>query len=391
MGSFPRIAIALTALICLAAPAAATARVPQGFIGVMGDGPLAEPPFDPAPEMDGMVAGGVESLRLVVHWTDAQPYRDLASVPEAERSRFRDVGGTPTDFARYDRLVGAAAARGIRLLVVVTTAPAWGAKYPGDFASPPASPSQYAAFVRAVVARYGSRGAFWRENPSVPRRPIRRWQLWNEPNLRSSWTDARWAAPYVSLLRAGRRAVEAADPRSRVVLAGLPNVSWRDLGAIYRVRGSRRLFDEVAIHPYTRDVSGVLTVLRNVRRVMNRNGDRRKRIAVTEFGWPSAEGKADGFGIETTEAGQARRAAQALRALARQRERLRLSSVFWHNWIGREGTSESIWPYSGLRRQEPDGTVVSKPALRSFRAAALRLEGCRRKASVATRCAVRRR
>jgi hypothetical protein len=238
-----------------------------------------------------------------------------------------------------------------------------------------------------LVARYGPSGSFWAENPALPRRPIRAWQLWNEPNLRTSWSDRDWPAPYVALLRAGRAAIRDADPGARIVLAGLANYSWRSLAAIYRVRGSRRLFDQVAIHPYTREVTGLTTILRRVRRVMASNGDRRKRILVTEFGWPSAKGKAKGFGIETTERGQARKATAALTLLARERKRLRLSGVFWHNWIGTDRGSDSIWPYSGLRHFESAGAIASKPALSAFRRTALRLEDCRRKAPTAGRCA----
>jgi hypothetical protein len=366
-------ALAVVLLSTVAGTAAASARVPFGFVGVMADGPIAEPGFDPAAETPTMVASGVESIRAVIHWVDAQPERDR-----------------PPTFDRSDPLVRAAALRGIRVLPVLTTAPGWAAKHRDDFASPPAGTAEYARFARAAVERYGPRGSFWAENPTVPRRPIRAWQVWNEPNLRTSWTDRRWTAPYVALLRAARASIRSADPRARIVLAGLANYSWRSLAAIYRVPGARRLFDAVAIHPYTREVSGIGTILRRARRAMDRHGDRRKRLLVTEFGWPSAKGKAKGFGIETTERGQARRAAAALSLLARERRRLGLAAIYWHDWINTDRGPGSIWAYSGLRRTETDGSVSSKPALRSFRRAALRLEDCRRKGSLATRCVSRR-
>jgi hypothetical protein len=223
----------------------------------------------------------------------------------------------------------------------------------------------------------------------LPRRPIRDWQIWNEPNLRSSWSEAGWPAPYVTLLRAARKSIRAVDPRARIVLAGLANYSWRSLAAIYRVRGSRALFDQVAIHPYTREVASLVTIVERVRHVMRRNGDGRKPALVTEFSWPSAKGKAQGFGIETTERGQALRVRRSLELLARERRRLRLASVYYYTWIGREASADSIFDYSGLRRLGADGRAVAKPAQRAFRGAALRLEGCARKGAVATRCARR--
>ena len=369
-------------LTCLPAAATAAQRVPFGFVGVVADGPVAEPGADSSAELGAMVASGVESVRLVFHWADAQPYPRIDDVPAVDRPRFRDTPGAPTDFSRFDALVAGAAQRGLRVLPVVTTAPGWAAK-------PPSDPADYARFARALVDRYGPRGSLWSERPDLPRRPVRSWQIWNEPNLRASWVEPNWVRPYLAVLRAARREIRAADPGAQTVLAGLPNLSWRSLAAIYRVPGARRLFDAVAIHPYTRQVSGLRTIARLVRGVMRRNGDARKPLTITEFGWPSAKGKAVGFGIETTERGQADRVRRALALLARIRRPLGISSVYWYTWTAREQGSDSIFPYSALRRRESDGSVTAKPALRTFRTTALKLEACRVKAALATRCARR--
>jgi len=392
-GRFAALALAVSVVFAIAATPAVAAkqqsRVPFGFVGVVADGPIAEPGADPSAELGAMVASGVESVRLVFHWSDAQPYRRLEDVPAADRPRFRDTAGAPTDFSRFDVLVAGAASRGLRVLPVLTTAPGWAAKPPGGFASPPSDPADYARFARALVDRYGPRGSLWAERPDLPRRPIRTWQIWNEPNLRASWSESDWVRPYLALLGAARREIRAVDPGARTMLSGFANLSWRSLAAVYRVPGARRLFDEVAIHPYTRQVAGLRTILRLVRGVMRRNGDARKPISVTEFGWPSAKGKAVGFGIETSERGQADRVRRALLLLARIRRELGIAGVYWYTWTAREQGSESIFPYSALRRREPSGTVTPKPALRAFRTTALKLEGCHVKAAVATRCARR--
>jgi hypothetical protein len=295
----------------------------------------------------------------------------------------------PTTFSRFDPVVAAAAVRGLALLPTVTTAPAWAAKRPGVFGSPPRGTARYARFLSALVGRYGPHGRFWAENPTLPRRPIRKWQLWNEPNLRYSWTERRWAPGYVKLLRAGRAAVKGADPGARIVLAGLANVSWDDLERVYRVRGSRSLFDEVAIHPYTKPPEGVIAILERVRAVMARHGDRRKPVTVTEFGWPSSRGKVKGIGVSTDRRGQAARLGKALRLLARHRRRLRLTSAYYYTWVTNDRPNSSIFFFAGLRHRLRSGKIVPKPAFRVFRRTALRLEGCRVKSSVATRCARR--
>lgn len=387
-----RLALALLVLVLATAcvEPAADARVPFGFAGMMIDGPMNAPGYDPSAELDTMVASGVESVRFAFHWVDGQPYRSLADVPADQRARFREIDGVPTTFDRYDPVVAGAARRGLRLLPTVTTTPPWAARHPSKFGSPPRSDATYARFVAALARRYGPGGDFWAENPTLPRRPIRAWQLWNEPNLRWSWTDRRWAAPYVRLLRAGRAAIRRVDPGARIVLAGLPNVSWRDLERIYRVRGARRLFDEVAIHPYTAPPDGVLTILERVRATMRRFGDARKPIAVTEFGWPSSKGKVKGVGVSTDRRGQAARLRRALPLLARNRKRLRLTSVYYYTWVTDDRPNSSIFFFAGLRHRLPSGRIVPKPAFHVFRTTALRLERCRVKSSVATRCARRR-
>jgi hypothetical protein len=386
-----RLALAIlvaTLATSFAAPQA-IARVPFGFAGVMIDGPMNAPGYDPADEMDTMVASGVESVRFAFHWIDGQPYRDFAQVPQAQRAEFVAVDGVPTTFSRYDPMVAAAATRGLTFLANVTTAPGWASKRPGVFGSPPKGTAAYARFVGALVRRYGPNGDFWAENPALPRRPIRSWQLWNEPNLRYSWTERNWAPGYVKLLRAGRTAVKRADPGARIVLAGLANVSWNDLERIYRVRGARRLFDEVAIHPYTKPPEGVIEILGRVRTVMASYGDRRKPVTVTEFGWPSSKGKVKGIGVSTDRPGQAARLRKALPLLARHRKRLRLTSVYYYTWVTNDRPNDSIFFFAGLRHRLPSGEIVPKPAFHVYRRTALRLEGCRVKASVATRCARR--
>jgi len=383
------LAILVAAVATTSAAPQAIARVPFGFAGVMIDGPMNAPGYDPADEMDVMVASGVESVRFAFHWVDGQPYRSFAQVPEAQRAEFVNVDGVPTTFARFDPIVAGAAARGLTLLPNVTTAPGWAAKRPGVFGSPPKGTASFSRFVRVLVKRYGPGGRFWAENPTLPRRPIRKWQLWNEPNLRYSWTERKWAPGYVKLLRAGRNAIKTIDPGARIVLAGLANVSWADLEQVYRVRGARRLFDEVAIHPYTKPPEGVITILERVRTTMARYGDRRKPVTVTEFGWPSSKGKVKGIGVSTDRRGQATRLRKALPLLARHRKRLRLTNVYYYTWVTNDRPNSSIFFFAGLRHRLPSGKIVPKPAFRAFRTTALRLEGCRVKASVATRCARR--
>jgi hypothetical protein len=385
-----RLATAASAALILTCVPAATAAeprpVPQSFVGVMADGPLRTPWADSAGEMDRMVSAGVESVRLVADWADAQPYRSFAEVPERERSRFRDEDGVPTDYTVIDADISAAAKRHLTVLPVVYRSPGWAALHPASFTSPPRSGKTYARFVGALARRYGSRGTFWLEHPELPARPVRYWQIWNEPSLVEYWDEQPFARRYVDVLRSARHSLLAADPRARVVLAGLPNFSWEDLARIYRA-GGRGLFDVVAIHPFTATVPGVVTILERARKVMHANGDRRLPLWVTELSWTSARGKARWtYGNETNEAGQARNLSRVYSLLARERRRLRLQRAYWYTWMSVETNPDYPFDYAGLARMGPDGSVVLKPAFGALRRTALRLENCARKSAVADVC-----
>ncbi len=369
--------------------ASAKRSLPGGIIGVMLDGPALAGGVDLDRQLDLAVASGVESLRLSVDWSAAQPYRSFAAVPAAQRAQFANVGGVPTRFGALDRVVGAAAARGLTVLPVVQRTPSWDAQHPQNPASSPRAPAPYAAFLAALVHRYGPRGTFWATHPSLSATPIRMWQIWNEPNFSSYWSEQPFASGYVQLLRAAHAAIKAVDPGAKVVLAGFADVSWQYLGQVYRVPGSRGLFDVVAIHPYTARPAGVIEILTRVRAVMNRFGDARKPLLATEITWPSSEGKAPPqFGVSTTEAQQAQRLQQLLPLLSADRARLGLIGFYWYTWMGDEGPRASpyAFDYAGLLKYA-SGVISAKPALAVFTRWALGTEHCRRKAATALACA----
>jgi hypothetical protein len=214
------------------------------------------------------------------------------------------------------------------------------------------------------------------------------WQIWNEPHFTSYWSVQPFAPGYVQLLAAAHTAIKAADPGAKVVLAGLADFSWRYLAQIYAVHGASQLFDIVALHPYTAQPQGVITIIQRARAVMNAHGDSAKPILATEITWPSSEGKAPPqFGVSTTEAGQAANLAAVVPLLETNRARLGLMGFYWYTWMGDETPRPHAYgfDFAGLLKYV-SGQVTAKPALAVFRRWALKLEGCTRKAS-ATRCA----
>jgi hypothetical protein len=368
------------ALAALPAPAGAAERVPASFFGVVAEPDLlAERALSPAGatlggEVREMSRAGIGGVRASFFWARMQPYRTWADVPEAERGAFTDVGGRPFHFAETDRLAAAAAARRIAVMPVLLFAPAWAQRRPGDFASPPRDPADYAAFATVLAERYGPGGSFWAERPGLAPLPVRDWQLWNEPTMPGFWSDQPFAEHYVALLRAARAALRRVDPRARAVLAGLVYDSPAALRAIYKA-GGRKHFDVAAVHPFTDEVAGVGKLIERARATMAAHGDRRKPLLVTELSWPSAKGKVRfGYGYEQSERGQASRVGEALPYLARRRRELGIERVYWYTWLTRETDRSYPFDYAGLRRLERD-RVVAKPALAAFRRTALRLQG----------------
>jgi hypothetical protein len=325
------------------------------WLGVVADGPLTDPAADREAEWNLLAASGAASVRTAFYWREGQP-----------------AGPGPVDFAPYDRVVLAAARRGLGVVPVVQGTPAWAAVDPFAGSSPPRDLAALAGFLEALVGRYGPQGSLWREHSDVPRQPIRDWQIWNEPNLPLYWSEQPFARAYVDTLRAARTALRRADPRARAVLGGLPNRSWVALRQIYRA-GGRGAFDAVALHPYTGRPRDVVRLVRLARAVMRRSGDRRLPVWITELSWPAALGKVPGApGFLTNNREQAQRLDQAVRRIEDARRRLRIERVYWYTWLSHE-TGQSWFGWSGLRRLRPDGTIVSAPALKVFRAIARRL------------------
>jgi len=341
---------AVIAALCL--PAGAAAGVPRDFFGVMANGPLDAPGFPLDAESAAMRSAGVQTERMEISW-------DLV---EAQKGQY--------DYALTDRKVLAAARAGIDVLALIVRSPGWAAQHPGNPFSAPRDPAAYAAFATTLVARYGPGGALWREHPEVVARPVRAWQVWNEPNLAVYWNEQPFMRGYARLLNAAYAAIKQADRGATVAMAGLANFSWRDLERLFAKGAAKLRFDVAAVHPFSGRPSNAVKIVGLNRQVLDRHGAKSRPIWLTELTWSSAKGKKQKLtqNWETTEAGQALRLRQAYRLFVRARHALRLERIYWYTWLTVDRDSPNSFDYSGLRTQRPDGSVVDKPAARAFRA-----------------------
>src|SRR5919197_439567 len=175
-----RRAVLIALVAALFVPGAAHAGVPRDFFGVMANGPVDEPTFALDAESDAMRRDGVGTERMEIAWDLIEP----------QQGQY--------DFTLPDRKVLAAARAGIDVLALIVRCPGWAARQPGSVFSPPRDPADYAAFAKVLVARYGPGGELWREHPEVTPRPVRAWQVWNEPNISVYWTQQPFMRSYAS-------------------------------------------------------------------------------------------------------------------------------------------------------------------------------------------------
>ena len=175
-------------------------------------------------------------------------------------------------------------------------APMWARAFPRDGGSPPLT-EPYQEFLRATILRYGTGGSFWRENPAVPRRTIRYWQVWNEPHFEGFWdvpAKSPYAYPrgYARLLSASNKTIHRTDRNARTVTAGLFGAAWTRLAELYRSGGVRKGFDVAAVHVYSDKPGNVLETVKRTNATMRRYKDPGNRVWVTETAFPASRGLA---------------------------------------------------------------------------------------------------
>ncbi len=326
---------ALTVTVLFFAVFAASAQaLPSGFWGVVPQSGMN------GEQLQRLGRGGVESLRIPIGWGSVQPTR-----------------GGSFDWSGFDNQVEEAARAGIKVLPFLSGAPEWavpsrrvpgagGLEAPAHLPVKGAARAGWAAFLAAAVAHYGPTGSFWSEHPGIPKRPIREWQIWNEPNFKYFVAKPN-PAEYGKLVKLSSNALHAADPRARVVLAGMfaqpfgarnprtgkhKSLNWYAsdfLNVMYkRNPGIKSKFQAAALHPYTTYAKNLPLVIGELRRTMAVNHDPRKALEVTEMGWSSGP-KASNNSFAKGPAGQARELRIAFKLLLHNQRHWHLKGVYW--------------------------------------------------------------
>ncbi|HEY6396701.1 MAG TPA: hypothetical protein VIX82_04525 [Solirubrobacteraceae bacterium] len=377
---FLRLALAALTLLTLTA-AVASARVPFGTFGAVLDPEVSL--YSTQTALDAQLAvmaqSGVQSIRTNFDWETTEQRQGVYQ------------------WGSLDNIVTAAASHGFQLLPIVEFTPRWASSHKSsawnEYA--PAKASTYAAFVTALVDRYGPKGSFWAMHPGLSRVPIRAWQIWNEPEgTKYDWRSRPWPITYTALLRAAYRAIHRADRGATVVsgaLVGLNTTNltpWAEAAALYGA-GAKRYFDVLAVNAFTfspsvsGSVSRSLEIVRLVRDVMRAHGDGGKPIWVTEVTWTAAKGRippSKYAGFETTPKGQAARLAAYYERVAGHRP-FGIQRAFWYTWASTYLSKPLFgipptFQYSGLVQWRPATGFTSLPLLSAYAKVAAKFEGC---------------
>jgi hypothetical protein len=330
-------------------PPSKTHRPPASFFGIVSEDVLAGGSAYRQRTLARERAAGVRLIRQTFHWN------------RIERAPGR------YDFSEYDAYVADVARAGLDLLPILFTPPPFRAPPRSERGTyPPDRPEDMAALAKRLVRRYGPRGEFWRANSSVPERPIRAWQIWNEPNLPAYWPQGPDPAEYARLLEVVAKAVKGADPDATVVSAGLSEsrqgVPFREFVTGMFEAGAGESLDTFGLHAFARDAAGSLAAAETTRSLLDELGSSAS-IWITEIGWASG-GPPSPFTVGP--AGQAERIRESFSALLRRREELRLDGVIYYNWRDApvyEGGQDFFGIHTGLL----DSRGKPKPALKEYR------------------------
>lgn len=324
-----------------AAPTVPPPLPPGGFVGMNGgplegnnsfypyQGNLSHDPTLRAASFGWLAVAGVQ-------W-----YRNYGSDSINHSWAFVEPQPGVFDWTAWDILVTAAQNDQINLLASIgNSVPAWAngtsnwRQPPSDLHSTPWENTAWYKFVTALVERYDGDGQS--DMPGLTR-PVKYWEVWNEPDLRQGWNAPDYPAhqfngtaqDYARLLAVAYAAIKRADPAAQVVgpaTAQIPGFGYSPVWTMWDWAGfvnagGLNAVDILSFHVYFDrtewDAAGVIDLVLNAVDA-NRGG---KPVWITETGW---EGNPGGD--------HADKARNLVRSAVMFWARPFMDRYFWYSW-----------------------------------------------------------
>jgi hypothetical protein len=321
------VAAVLATVLLPASPAGAVnVKVDKRLFGVH-DGKLSS------------LSRGVGSLRL---WDAGTTWRDIETAPGVY------------NFAKLDGIVGAAAARGVEVTLVLGMTPDFYAGGKGPTAMP-TDEGAWVRYIQAVVSHY--------KNWNNSGRPgIAAYQVWNEANVINFWSGS--PAQLGRLTSLAFSAVNAVDSSALVIGPGMATrlsgqVRWLGLYYYQRVSGTPiwKRMDAIALHLYPMSTGTPETAISQYnaarKQLRLRGVPDSKPYWVTEINY----GAPTGSGGDAKSISSAKQAAYVIRTYLLNASR-GAKRIHWYAWdMGRTpggGTRGSV-----LMTDPDDGTTVT--------------------------------
>ncbi|HEY7951656.1 MAG TPA: cellulase family glycosylhydrolase [Solirubrobacteraceae bacterium] len=262
-----RLLAALVLALCAATGSSSASAAPLGGVNIVGIGPGVT-----AAKIDSAIASAkalhAKIVRTEVPWSTLEP-RTQGTI---------DLGM----LALTDRLLNAAAAAGIRVVMTVDSTPCWDSTAPAALQSSctPARSTQANAWPPRDPAPYGTITAFLAQRYGAKLAAI---EVWNEPDQANQDYLAGPEKPqhYAAILHAAYPAIKQASPATPVLAGSLVGSNGAFLKALYAA-GIKGFYDGLSVHFYNL----VLGSIRSIREVQSANGDA-KPLWLDEFGWSS--------------------------------------------------------------------------------------------------------
>ena len=291
--------------------------------------------------LDNLAAAGVGWVTLDLGWKSLQP---------TSRSSY-SMG----DVAEWDRQVTEVRSRGLKVMAIFHTAPAW-ASGTSSKNGRPKDPTAYADAAAWVAKRYNG-------STVSPTLRIDAMQLWNEPNLKDFWApdpSTTRISSFANLIKAAGPAVRRANPNMKVVVGGLTTVDTAWYSEFVKTSGVVGSYDALGVHPYqspgdatpeTYDPSWGQYYMRHLSvldKLMAGKNDN-ARIWATEFGWSTHANSSStpGWARGVSESTQADYLLRSMKVMAATP---RVQAAFWYAAVTTSSGDTQFDNYALLRK-----------------------------------------